>query len=179
MVRRDSSGADYFINSGNIRQRGIESHLAYTFLPKKSFLKKLATSLNYTFNHFIYGSFQKGTVDYSGKKVPSVPAHTISFNVDFLLKADWYCYLSYYQVSKIFLNDANTVFANPYHILTCKVGKQFSFNNKIKIDIFAGIDNILNETYSLGNDINTTGDRYFNAAPGINFMTGSSIGFGK
>jgi iron complex outermembrane receptor protein len=47
------------------------------------------------------------------------------------------------------------------------------------IDLFAGIDNALDEKYSLGNDLNAIGGRYYNAAPSINFYSGVKIGFGK
>jgi iron complex outermembrane receptor protein len=38
--------------------------------------------------------------------------------------------------------------------------------------LFVGADNLLNEKYSLGNDINAFGGRYFNAAATRNFYAG-------
>jgi len=38
------------------------------------------------------------------------------------------------------------------------------------------IDNLLNEKYSLGNDLNAFGSRFFNAAPTRNLQTGIIIG---
>jgi iron complex outermembrane receptor protein len=43
------------------------------------------------------------------------------------------------------------------------------------MDVFAGVDNAFDITYSLGNDINATGSRYFNAAPGRNYFGGVSF----
>ena len=37
---------------------------------------------------------------------------------------------------------------------------------------FGGADNLLNVTYSLGNDINAAGNRYYNAAAGRNYYLG-------
>ena len=45
----------------------------------------------------------------------------------------------------------------------------------ILMDLFAGVDNAFDVTYSLGNDINATGGRYFNAAPGVNYYGGVSF----
>jgi iron complex outermembrane receptor protein len=45
------------------------------------------------------------------------------------------------------------------------------------LDFFAGIDNLLNQKYSLGNDLNAVGGRYFNAAPGRNYFAGVRINF--
>lgn len=36
---------------------------------------------------------------------------------------------------------------------------------KTTLDIFAGADNVFDETYSLGNDINAAANRFFNVAP--------------
>ena len=52
--------------------------------------------------------------------------------------------------------------------------KQF---RKIDFDYFVLIDNLLNEKYSLGNDLNAFGSRFFNAAPTRNLHTGIVIEF--
>ncbi len=41
-----------------------------------------------------------------------------------------------------------------------------------KLNIFCGIDNLLNQNYSLGNDINAFGGRYYNPAPSRNYYAG-------
>jgi iron complex outermembrane receptor protein len=43
--------------------------------------------------------------------------------------------------------------------------------------VFAGIDNALDETYSLGNDLNAIGGRYYNAASPRNYYIGLNFGF--
>ncbi|MNL84296.1 hypothetical protein D3C87_2122250 [compost metagenome] len=46
---------------------------------------------------------------------------------------------------------------------------------RVPIEVFAGADNILNEKYSLGNDLNAFGARYFNAAAKRNFYAGLAV----
>jgi iron complex outermembrane receptor protein len=46
------------------------------------------------------------------------------------------------------------------------------------IDVWLGIDNATVETYSLGNDLNATGGRYYNAAAGRNYYAGVTIRIG-
>jgi iron complex outermembrane receptor protein len=43
------------------------------------------------------------------------------------------------------------------------------------LNFSAGVDNLLNQTYSLGNDINAFGGRYFNAAAKRNYFVGLQI----
>ena len=44
-----------------------------------------------------------------------------------------------------------------------------------RLNIYAGVDNLLDETYSMGNDINAAGGRYYNAAPKRNFYIGIAL----
>ena len=72
------------------------------------------------------------------------------------------------------LNDANSVHASKYFLAGLRMGYKKSAK-KIKYDLFSGIDNGLNERYSLGNDLNAAGGRYYNAAPPRNYYAGLII----
>ncbi len=169
--RRDLSGADFFVNAGDIREKGIELHADYSHSLNK-FLNYFILRADYTYNHFHYGSFVKGTDDFSGKTVPSVPANTFSAMADLEFKIGLYTNITYYAASRIFLNDANTAVADPYHLLGWRLGWQKKWVKKGKINFYGGIDNLLDETYSLGNDINAAAGRYYNAAPRRNYYIG-------
>jgi len=174
--RRDLSGADFFVNAGDVQQKGIELHSAYTLFAKSnSWIDYLALQADYTYNHFRYGSFVKGTSDFSGKTVPSVPSHTFSALADFQIKNGLYINSTFYTASSIFLNDANTAKADAYNLLGARIGWKKTVQKKYKLNFYAGADNLLDETYSLGNDINAAANRFYNAAPGRNYYAGISL----
>ena len=59
--RRDLSGADFFVNAGNSKQKGIEFHADYYFLfPAGKSSNQLVLRSDYTFSHFRYGNFIRG-----------------------------------------------------------------------------------------------------------------------
>ena len=170
--RRDFSGADYFVNAGDTKQKGVELSIDYsrTFYDFKLF-KSFSIRTNWAYSHYSYGSFAKDTFDFSGKKLPSVPAHAIGSAVTTQLRNGIFLDLTYYYASRIYLNDANTAFADPYHLLGGKIGwqgvlKQFGFR------LYVGADNLMDEVYSLGNDINDARGRYYNVAAGRNYFVG-------
>jgi iron complex outermembrane receptor protein len=173
--RRDISGADFFVNAGDIKQKGIELHADFKTRLGVDFFKSIGLRSDVTLNKFRYGSFIKGVDNFSGKKVPSVPSSIFTFLVDVECKNGLYLNTNYYSASAIYLNDANTAKAEPYHLLGCQLG----FKKKIKqiylLNIFTGADNLLNETYSLGNDINAAANRFYNAAPKRNYYAGVSF----
>ena len=66
--------------------------------------------------------------------------------------------------------------AGAYQLLGARIGwKQTGNIAGIKLGIYAGADNLLDENYSLGNDINANGGRYYNPAARRNYYAGLSV----
>ena len=176
VTRKDSSNADYFVNAGNTKQKGIEISADYSSpFHQSAFLDYIVLKSAYTLSDFKYGDFKKGTSDFSGKRLPGVSNHTIAVLADIQFKKGVYFNSSYYYATKIFLEDANTVATGDYHLLGCRAGWKLTIKTKVKLNIYSGIDNLLDETYSLGNDINAAAGRYYNAAPKRNYYVGVSF----
>jgi len=179
VVRKDSSNADYYVNAGDIKQKGIELNIDYTLPFYGGFLDYFTLQGAYTYSDFSYGTFKKDTVNYGGRQVPGVGKNTISVLADIQSKKGIYINVTYYYASKIFLDDANSASANPYHLLGSRLGWKSSAKNKWRFNVYAGVDNLLDETYSLGNDINAMNGRFYNAAAKRNYYAGLSIQYNK
>jgi iron complex outermembrane recepter protein len=61
-----------------------------------------------------------------------------------------------------------------FHLLSAKAGYQKQIKS-YNIKLVAGVENILDQTYSLGNDLNAFGGRYFNASPRRNYYATISL----
>ncbi len=170
--RKDSSNADYYVNAGNTKQEGIELSADYGTGFKNYLLKYLVIRSAVTLNHFRYGSFQKGTSNFTGKELPGVPKSILAVSADLQFIKGIYCSSTFSYIDKTFLDDANTAVADHYQLLGCRLGCKIMVKQKIKINLYAGADNLLNETYSLGNDFNAAAGRYYNAAPQRNYYAG-------
>ena len=175
--RRDSSGGDYYLNSGSTRQAGAELFLRYPLSELTHFVNSFVR-LGYTAYYFRYNNFLQGNNDYSGKALPGTPPNALTAGATLALRRGIYWNLDYYFCDKVALNDANTAYAAPYHLLGSRLGYKRT-GNKYAFDVFAGVNNILNQKYSLGNDINSAIGRYYNAAAPINYYAGLSIGYLK
>ena len=108
--------------------------------------------------------------------MPGEAPHSVAAGIDFIATKGLHANLTYMYSDATPLNDANTAFADSYHLLGLRLGYQFNFS-RLPISIFAGAENLLDEQYSLGNDINGFGGRYYNAAPGRNYYGGISFSF--
>jgi iron complex outermembrane receptor protein len=177
VVRKDSSNADYYVNAGDIKQKGVEATTTYNQFFASSVFHHLTLNAAYTFSDFKYGSFQKNNVSYNGNRVPGVPQHALSFQADIQSKNGFYLRASCYIASLIYLDDANDASAEPYQLVGTRIGYLLTHHSKAKINFYMGVDNLLDQTYSLGNDINAAAGRYYNAAPKRNYYFGIGFSF--
>ena len=178
--RRDAGGADYFVNAGSTKQQGIEANARYIVVDDaKNFVSNLSAWASYTLNDFKYELFKQISNDFSGKKLPSVPDNIFVAGVDLLLKPGIYANVTYTYNSKTPLNDANAFYGNHFHLLAARIGFKQVYAKGFRFDLFVSGDNLLNEVYSLGNDINAAANRFYNVAPERNYAVGVAMFWGK
>jgi iron complex outermembrane recepter protein len=176
IVTRTDDGAEYFVNAGKTSQRGLEASVSWQQDFNNGILNNLKMWSSYTLNDYIFKGYRKDTLDLSGKQLTGIPPHVLIVGADLRTRFGLYLNATFNFTDELPLNDENTVFATGYKLLGGKVGYQQSWRH-FSANIFVGIDNALDVTYSLGNDLNAFGGRYYNAAPGINYFTGFKTGW--
>lgn len=175
--RSTQSGLDSFVNAGGTIQKGVEVWLNANIINKNNgFISRLNIWNSFSSQPYKFDTYVVTTNDYSGNKLTGVPNLINVCGLDVYTNSDFYLNATFNYTSSIWLNDANTVQSKPYRLLQAKIGKQIHLA-KCDIEIFAGADNIFNQVYSLGNDLNAFGGRYFNPAPERNYYGGVKIGF--
>ncbi len=177
IVRRlNDDGTEFFINAGGTSQPGIEGQIALNLikLRKEKIIRGLKITGNGTYNRFSFKNYRVGNTDYSGKALTGVPQFTSSETVSIDFPFSISLFAQYYYASEIPLNDGNAVFAKEYHLLQARLEWQKSIW-KLQFTFFAGGDNLLDQKYSLGNDLNAAGNRYYNAAPPRNYYGGMKV----
>lgn len=167
--------ADYFINAGSTSQKGLETFLSYQMERPSQFISYWRAWVSFTLTNYTFTNFQHDGTDYSGNRWTGSPSNTLVTGVDLNLFKKFYWNITTNYVDRIPLNDANTVYASSYFLAGSRIGFKTNFPSKKYLEIFCGIDNALDQRYSLGNDLNATGGRYFNAAATRNFYFGLKI----
>jgi iron complex outermembrane receptor protein len=177
VVRRDEDGADYFVNSGATNQNGVELLLNWQPDINSSFLSAIKLWTGITLNKYEFKDYVKDNVSYSGNQLTGTPKEVITGGADLFFAKGFYLNLTANYTSEIPLNDANSVIAKSYTLLGARAGFKSQLSSSLPFELFAGADNLLDEKYSLGNDLNAAGGRYYNAAPTRNFYFGLKVGF--
>ncbi|HEX5025114.1 MAG TPA: TonB-dependent receptor [Agriterribacter sp.] len=176
IVRRvDSADAEYFVNAGGTNQKGLETFVEYTLARNNvAFVRTAKLWASLTLNDFIFTDYIVDDKNYSGKDLTGVAKNIWSGGFDMSTSCGIYLNTSFAYTSKLPLNDANTAYADAYRLVLGRLGWKKEFN-AFSIELFTGVDNALNQLYSLGNDINAFGGRYYNPAPALNFYGGIII----
>lgn len=178
--RQNPNGADYFDNAGSATQNGLETFLSYELINSEpQFFNHAVIHVSDTWNNFHYDVFKQLANDYSGKKMPGVAAQTVAAGFDINTKIGLYANTNFFYSGPIALNDANTTYASAYSLLGIRLGYKYGLSKKIQWELFTGAENIFNEKYSLGNDINAAAGRYYNVAPGRNYYAGIIFQFNR
>ncbi len=175
VVRRDEDGADYFVNAGATRQNGME--LLLTWQPQVSGFTLLKLWSGLTLQDYTFQEYVKDNTSFDGNRLTGVPGRMVTGGFDFETPKYFYGHVTLSYTSSLPLNDGNSVYASSYTLVGCRVGYKTDAG-KLPFDFFAGADNLLNEQYSLGNDLNAAGGRYYNAAPGRTYFAGLILNFG-
>ncbi len=170
--RINPNGTEYFINAGGTTQPGIESQITLQLIKqnKQHFIRGLELRNSFTANYFTFRNYTNGAENYSGNKLTGVPKYVSVTGLTLNLPLNIYLFGQYTFTSAIALNDANTTLAKEYHLLMVKGGYKFIAAHKFSFEINGGLDNLLNQQYSLGNDLNAIGGRYYNASMPRNFF---------
>ncbi len=182
--RTTEGGSVVFDNAGTTSQGGLEVLVGYNFIkdPQKVItLVRLQTA--WTYHNFKFADYTKRkgneNVNYSGNALTGTAPNILVTTFDFASHRGLSFHFTYNFTDKISLNDANTVYGDAYHLIDLKVACTKTLFKNNTIVMFVGVDNLLNQKYSLGNDLNAYGGRYFNPSPERNYYGGIRLNFNQ
>lgn len=179
IVRRlNDMGNEFFVNAGGTHQPGIEIAATGWLIEQKNtgFIRGLQVQHAATITRYRFSNYINGTNNYSANRLTGTPGPTLITGMYILAPQRLSLFIQHNYTGKIPLNDANTVFARPHQLLYGKISYGFKLKT-VSGEIYAAVDNAFNQTYSLGNDLNAFGGRYFNAAAKRNWLGGLRVGF--
>ncbi|MEN2282834.1 TonB-dependent receptor [Algoriphagus sp. SE2] len=174
----NEQGVVLFRNAGSTNQKGIEIAIDYALLKNYSgFIRDLKVGTAFTGHYFKFKDYQKRDNDYSGNDLTGVSPNTLVSRIDVRTAPGIYLNLTHQFTDEIPLNDANTVYQDSYNLVNLRFGWAKWIGKAWELEVFGGVDNLLDESYSLGNDLNPFGGRYYQPAPTRNWYGGLKVAF--
>lgn len=175
--RQNEAGQEFFVNSGATVQKGLEVLLeSKNFNLKNDIFNYFKFRFSGSFYQFTFEDYRQNDNDFSGNDLTGVPRTTVNSLINFILFKKLSVDYSHFYTSKIPLNDANSVWSEPSVVGNIQFRFPFELD-RTRLNIFLQIQNLYNEDYVSGFDINAFGNRYYNPAAKRNFVFGVKVNF--
>jgi iron complex outermembrane receptor protein len=186
--RYDSAGHAYYVNAGGTDQKGLEASVNALLIGWESengrsvrlsqWVQYLRVFASYALQDYHFRDYMEGAQSYSGNPLTGVPRNVLVGGVDVRVRWGLYLDATGTYTSSIPLNDADTAHAAAYSLVQVKVGWTYplGWNRRSpELNVYVGVDNLLNQVYSLGDDLNAAGGRYYNPSPARNWFAGVAV----
>jgi iron complex outermembrane receptor protein len=149
VTKRLSEAVFFGENAGKTRHMGFELMGGYRFnrdqhlnLPQ-SHIKVSLTVSDHKFTEFIDDG-----QDFTGNSIPGIPGTSFTTTLKLMLKKNAYINMQYRYSGAQFMDDENTVSYKGYHNTGFKVGKTFTINKGAEIEIYTGVNNVMDVHYA-------------------------------
>ena len=183
-------GITIYNNSGKTTHNGVELALSWQALKEEdnstfsSFRPFAAiTYSDFKFKDYKILNAQNQIIStYDGNKLTGIAPWVIKAGIDIETTLGIYFNGTYFFSDELPLNDANTAFNPSYQLVTSKIGYRRKLHKSLEINIYGGIDNIWNQSFSSIVSLNATGfggaqPAYFNPSPKRNGYGGMNLKF--
>ncbi len=167
-------------NAGKTNHNGIEFLANYRFLIGKRI--SIKSYLNTALNFFEFDEFITDDKDFSGNKLPGVPKYTMNLGVDFQSESGFLVSGNFRSVGEVPLDDANSGYTDQYNLLNFKAGYTFKIFQDCELNIYAGVNNALDEHYASSIVTNAVGfgsqaPRYYYLGNPRNYYGGMQVNY--
>jgi iron complex outermembrane receptor protein len=165
----DFPGRSFYSNTGATKRMGLE---LFTQLNWKDFqIKGSFTKAKYTFD-------DDKIIDqgFESNDLPGIPRNQFFFNITHTSKNEWITKLTFENIGNFYANNSNTVLIDSYQKTRFQMGKSLRLKWG-KIDLFGGVNNLLNLKYFDNIRLNAFSSRYYEPAATRNIFTGFSFSF--
>lgn len=167
----NSDGVVLFRNAGGTDQYGLEVSLAYDLYRSGGGMGlNISVKHSYTGHHFLFTELESGGEDISGNRLTGVAPHSLNNLVQLDFGRDFSILLRHQYSDRIPLNDENTVYQSSRNLFSARATWNPMFAQFLNLSF--GVENITDQVYGLGNDLNAFGGRYYQPSPGRHWNAG-------
>ena len=123
--------------------------------------------------------FIDNDVDYSGNDLTGVADNVVNLGLDVVVK-NFSFNTNYRHTGSIPLNDANSLYSDPYDLVNVRVNYDFTILDKSNLKLFGGVNNVFDTNYAsqiLPNAVGFGGrqPRYYYPGNPVNFYLGLNL----
>lgn len=163
-----SNGRTSYRNAGDTRRQGLELQADLRLAPRW----KLQAAYTY-----LDASFRQASGNAAaGNMLPGLSKQHLTLGLDYDITSEWRVGVSAEHMGKIYVNDTNSESAPAYTVAAASIGYR-KVMGPWTLRAFARVDNLFDRKYVGSVIVNDGNNRYFEGAPGRQWMTGVSAAY--
>lgn len=183
-------GITIYNNTGKTDHRGGELALSWEALAPDADTRvnRLRPYVAITYSDFSFVDYRILAADntvaaiHDGNELTGIAPWVVSAGVDVETRIGIYANCNYLYNDRLPLDDANSTYHPSYHLLNAKAGYTCMIRKRIRAELFAGVDNLLDQHYSSFVSLNAAAfgggqPPYFNPSPGRNAYGGIQLSY--
>lgn len=163
-----SNGRTTYRNAGDTRRQGLELQADLRLSPQWQ-VQAAYTYLDATFR-------QTSGNAAAGNMLPGLSKQHLSLGLDYRVTPEWHLGVSAEHASKVYVNDANSEAAPAFTVASASVGYR-KVMGPWTLRAFARVDNLFDRKYVGSVIVNDGNSRFYESAPGRQWMTGVSAAY--
>lgn len=164
------SNVNYYLPAGKTKRFGLEAFLSFTTNNFFAF----TSSLTIMKNSFV--EFSDDSSDFSGNKIPGVPERMISLTIGYQNPQFPSINFQYTNLSKIFIDNANSVAAGSYSKFDLQLLYKISVQS-VSINGFVEVENLFNKKYISSIAVNGSNGEFYEPGLPRNFTAGVALNY--
>ena len=151
-------GRTFFRNAGKSERTGLE------IAANIKITEGVVLMSNYTYSDFKYKNYVANGVVFDSKRQPAIPQHSFFGALQWAHKSGFFATAQVRSVSKVFVNDANSVSDKAYTLASVRGGFSLKTKNWGILEPFGGVNNVFGVAYTNNVLINAAANRYYEPA---------------
>jgi iron complex outermembrane receptor protein len=164
-------GRTFYSNAGASDRTGIET--AFRWQHESGF----AIDASYTWSDFIFDEFADDDGnDFSGNQMPGLPGQFGYVGLNYTTGNGFSGLLETRYSGDLYANNDNSVNVESYLVSNLRFSIDIE-SSKLLFRVYAGVNNLFDESYNNNIRINAFGDRFYEPAPTRNFYAGLVVTF--
>ncbi|EED67824.1 TonB-dependent receptor [Comamonas testosteroni] len=174
VVASNDNGRASYQNAGKTRRRGMELSTSTWLMPQLR-LNGALTLLDASLRSGYCDSKGQDCIP-SGNRIAGTARHLGYLGLEWLPATDWRVGLDWRHGGRIAADDKNQVYAPSYNVASLSVG----YTKRLgawKLSAFARVDNLADKNYVGSVIVNEGNGRYYEPAPGRQWMAGTSLSY--
>jgi iron complex outermembrane receptor protein len=171
----DGDNVQRFHNAGSTLQQGMEWSFKYKYLQENNGLNFMLWNNGTCNKHH----FQKYVVDetiLNGKNIPGIPLTQMNTGIQLEYKQFNVSIIDYWM-DRMPLENSNATWTPSYHLLNIMASYKRTLLKHLECSVHAGINNLLDSSYSSFLNLNAVNAKYYNPSAPRNFFCGFSLNY--